>query len=100
MPEVSIGILERHFLPWSVLRTIGGSYKCVVSMVDLSGMIRFPRFRFCARLSTNWRNVSFDATFVTNSVSMWTSLTFGMGCFATSNALTLLLQSLQFVLGT
>ena len=52
------------------------------------------------RLSTNRRNVTFDATFVTDSIPVWTCLSLRMGVVAAANALPLLLQSLKFILET
>ena len=89
MSELGSGVLEGHILPWGTLRTIGGACESVVGVVNLSGIVEC--LGFCARLATNWGDVTFDTTFVTHSRPMWACLTFRMGVFATSNALTLLL---------
>ena len=89
MSELGSGVLEGHILPWGTLRTIGGFSESVVGFVTLSGIVGC--LGFCASLATNWGDVTLDTAFVTHSRPMWACLTFRMGVFATSNALTLLL---------
>ena len=89
MPELGRGVLKRHSLTWSMSRTIGCPYKCVVGLINLPGIVSC--LRFATSLGANWGNVAFNATFVTHSSPVWTCLSLRMVLFATANALTLLL---------
>ena len=98
MPELVIGVLKRHCLPWTGSWAIGGTYKSVVSLINLSRMISYLSSRFLTRLSTNRRNVTFYATFVIHSWPMWTNFPLRMSILTTANTFALLFKCLKFIL--